>query len=401
MVMHTPELRKLLHRGVSEVIVEADLLALLEAGKPLRLKQGFDPTRPDLHLGHAVGLRKLRQLQELGHEVILIIGDWTAQIGDPSGQSATRQMLTVEEVRANAETYLAQFFKIVDPTRTRPVFQSEWYGSFGLTDVISLTSRFTVAQLLQREDFSKRFDANKPIAITELLYPLLQAYDSVAIESDVEFGGTDQKFNILLGRELQSQVGQRPQQALLVPILTGTDGSQKMSKSLDNYIGVDEPADVMYGKLMSIPDHLIPEYFELVTDIPDAELQAVRAKLAEGNVNPMDLKHRLATEITTQFHSAEAAAAGADEFRRVHQRRELPTEIPVARVSAAWFTTGGTPDDLVFEAGLAVSKSEAKRLVKQGGVRLGGEKLSDARVTVTEGAVLQVGRRSFARLERT
>ena len=259
----------LLKRGVAEVIIEQEMVKLLESGKPLRLKQGFDPSRPDIHLGHVVGLRKLRQFQELGHQVILIVGDWTAQIGDPSGQSITRPMLTAEEVKSNAESYMQQFFKVVDKSRTEVRLQSEWFGKFTLADIIKLTSKFTVAQFLAREDFAKRYADGQPIAITELLYPLLQAYDSVAIEADVEFGGIDQKFNCLVGRELQGMMGQRQQQVFLMPLLVGTDGVQKMSKSLGNYIAVDEPPYDMYGKVMSIPDNLIMLYFELLTDVPD------------------------------------------------------------------------------------------------------------------------------------
>ena len=248
------DLHHIIRRGVSEIIVESEFVERMQEGKPLRLKMGFDPSATDIHLGHAVGLRKLRQLQDIGHKVILIVGDWTAQIGDPSGRSATRPMLTAEEVQKNAETYMAQFFKIVDRDRTETRWQSEWFGKFTLTDVIGLTSRFTVAQFLAREDFANRFKANQPIAITELLYPLLQAYDSIAIESDVEFGGTDQMFNLLVGRDLQGMLGQRPQQCFLMPLLPGTDGVQKMSKSLGNYIGIDEPPNDLYGKTMSLPD---------------------------------------------------------------------------------------------------------------------------------------------------
>ena len=266
-------LQQITRRGVSEIILEEEFIRLLPEGKPLRLKMGFDPSRPDIHLGHVVGLRKLRQLQELGHQVVLIVGDWTAQIGDPSGQSVIRPMLTHEEVIENAESYMRQFFKIVDKDRTEAVWQSEWFGKFTLADVIGLTGRFTVAQFLERDDFAKRFQAHKPIAITELLYPLLQAYDSVVVRSDVEFGGTDQKFNLLVGRELQEMMGQRPQQCFLMPILVGTDGVRKMSKSYDNYIGVEEHPNDMYGKVMSIQDELLMGYFEYLTDVPDHELE--------------------------------------------------------------------------------------------------------------------------------
>ncbi len=264
--------RHLLKRGVADIIIEEELIKLLESGRKLRLKQGFDPSCPDIHLGHVVGLRKLRQFQELGHQVILIVGDWTAQIGDPSGVSQTRPMLSPEEVRSNAETYMKQFFKVVDREKTQVVWQSEWFGKFSLADVIGLASKFTVAQMLQRDDFSKRYASGRPIAVTEFLYPLLQAYDSVVIEADVEFGGTDQTFNCLVGRELQQMIGQPPQQVFLVPLLVGTDGSIKMSKSLGNYIAIDELPDEIYGKVMSIPDNLMMDYFELLSDIPDEEL---------------------------------------------------------------------------------------------------------------------------------
>lgn len=310
----------LLRRGVAEVIVESELLKLLESGKPLRLKQGFDPSCPDIHLGHVVGLRKLSQFQKLGHRVVLIVGDWTAQIGDPSGASATRNMLSAEEVQANAKTYMEQFFRVVDKDKTEVRWQSEWFGKYGLEDVIKLTSKFTVAQFLAREDFAKRYSAGRPIAITELLYPLLQAYDSVAIEADVEFGGTDQKFNCLVGRELQQMMGQRPQQVFMVPLLIGTDGSQKMSKSLGNYIGVDEPPNEIYGKVMSIPDSLIIDYLELVTDVSDEEITNYREQIAQQSINPMVIKKRLAEEIVTQFHGAQSALEAEEHFAKVFQR---------------------------------------------------------------------------------
>ncbi len=265
--MKTTERERLLKRGVSEIIVESEFAELLDSGRSLRLKMGFDPSAPDIHVGHSVGLRKLRQFQDIGHRVVLIVGDWTAQIGDPSGRSQTRPMLTAEEVQENAETYLAQFFKIVDRSKTEIRWQSEWFGKFSLTDVIQLTSRFTVAQFLAREDFSNRYKSNQPIAITELLYPLLQAYDSIAVESDVEFGGMDQKFNLLVGRDLQGMMGQRSQQCVLVPLLPGTEGVQKMSKSLGNCIGIDEPANDIYGKTMSLPDEMIIPYLENATDV--------------------------------------------------------------------------------------------------------------------------------------
>ena len=327
--MLSPEtLDAIVNRGVSEIISREEFVRLLNSGRPLRLKMGFDPSRPDIHLGHVVGLRKLRQLQDLGHQVILIVGDWTAQIGDPSGQSATRPMLTHEQVLENAQSYLRQFFKVVDEDRAQVVQQSEWFGKFTLADVIGLTGRFTVAQFLQRADFAQRFAEQRAIAITELLYPLLQAYDSVVIESDVEFGGTDQMFNLLVGRELQGMMGQTPQQCFMMPILVGTDGVQKMSKSLDNYVAVDEPPEDMYGKIMSIGDSQIANYYELLTDLPSSSLVDLKQDLEQDSVNPMEHKKRLAWEITNQFHDKSAADSAQANFERVVQGRNLPDEMP-------------------------------------------------------------------------
>ncbi len=399
---------RLLRRGVVEIIVEEELIKLLESGRKLRLKQGFDPSRPDIHLGHVVGLRKLRQFQELGHQLILIVGDWTAQIGDPSGESATRPMLSAEEVRANAETYMKQFFKVVDREKTKVVWQSEWFGKFTLADVIALTSKFTVAQMLQRDDFAKRYASGRPIAITEFLYPLLQAYDSVVIEADVEFGGTDQKFNCLVGRELQQMVGQPPQQVFLMPLLVGTDGSQKMSKSLENYIAVDELPSEMYGKVMSIPDNLMMDYFELLTDVPDKELTEFRADLDSQSVNPMVLKKRLAREIVAEFHDDQATKEAEMAFERQVQRRELPEEIPVLRIGDAGWGRDETAIEgswdivyLLCEAKLSKSRSEAKRLIAQGAVEIDGNKVTGDRVPLEEihnGSVIKVGKRRFVKI---
>ena len=321
------DLNYLLKRAVAEIIVEEEMVQMLRSGRKLRLKEGFDPSTPDIHLGHMVTLRKLRQFQELGHQIVLIVADWTAQIGDPSGVSATRKMLTADEVKSNAETYMKQFFKIVDKDRTEVRWQSEWFGKFDLGDVIRLTSRFTVAQFLARDDFNKRYNEGRPIAITEFLYPLLQAYDSVAIRAEVEFGGTDQKFNFLVGRELQGMMGQRPQQCFMMPLLVGTDGVQKMSKSLGNYIGVDEPPEDIYGKTMSIRDDFILPYFELLTDVPDSELAGFKKQLAETGFNPMTLKKRLARELVTQLYSEREAAAAEAHFSKVVQQGETPDEM--------------------------------------------------------------------------
>jgi len=401
------DISRLLKRGVAEIIIENEMAELLRSGKPLRLKEGFDPSFPDIHLGHMVALRKLRQFQELGHQVILIVGDWTAQIGDPSGVSTTRPMLSVEQVQANAETYMKQFFKVVDRKRTEVRWQSEWFGKFTLADIIQLTSKFTVAQLLAREDFSNRYSAGRPITLTELLYPLLQAYDSVVIQADVEFGGTDQKFNLLVGRELQSMVGQHPQQIFLVPILIGTDGSQKMSKSLGNYIGVAEPPDEIYGKVMSIPDSLILSYFELVTDVPDEELEEFRQELKDESVNPMMLKKRLAREIVTQLYSQKAAAEAEEHFARVVQKGEVPEEIPEYRISFSAHAPAiplGQIDmsRVLVTIKMAESRSEAYRLIRQGAVEIDGKQIDDSITrALKDGSIIKVGKRRFAKVINT
>ncbi|MBI3743026.1 MAG: tyrosine--tRNA ligase [Chloroflexi bacterium] len=418
MTVRTPtdaELHRILNRGVAEIIVRDEFVRLLKAGKRLRLKQGFDPSAPDIHLGHAVGMRKLRQLQELGHTVVLIVGDWTAQIGDPSGRSATRKMLIADEVARNAETYLQQFFRIVDKDRTEVRRQTEWFNNFGLADVIQLTRKFTVAQILKRDDFAKRYADNQPIAVTEMLYPLLQAYDSVMVKADVEFGGTDQRFNNLLGRELQGIEGQRPQQVFLVPLLVGTDGAQKMSKSLGNYIGVAEPPESMFGKTMSIPDTLLPLYFELLTDVSDDELASIKRSVESHDVNPMDLKKRLGRELVAQFHGANAAQAAQANFERVVQRKEVPEDIPTLALPFAG-NSGHANADLVAKpgqgsaevhlarllvrAGLAPSAAEVRRLLKQGAVRLDGRQLGekDIVVTLSPNAKVQVGNRRFVQV---
>ena len=398
-------LKRILKRGVAEIIVEEEFIKLLNSGKPIRLKQGFDPSRPDIHLGHVVGLKKLRQLQDIGHKVILIVGDWTAQIGDPSGASVTRPMLTAEEVKANAQTYMEHFFKVVDPDKTEVRWQSEWFGKFDLADVIKLTSKFTVAQFLARDDFRKRFEEQKPIAITELLYPLMQAYDSVEIEADVEFGGTDQMFNCLVGRELQQMVGQRPQQVFLMPILAGTDGKQKMSKSLDNYIAVDEPPNDMYGKVMSLPDELIMDYFELITDVDEDELAEFRKQLASSSINPMDLKKRLAFEIVLQFHDDKAACDADAHFGKVVQDKQLPDEIEEARISfkdlqVAEGKAIAIPN-MLQKIGLVESKGEARRLLNQGAVQIDGVKVTSSEAIIKDGSIIKAGKRRIRKIVNT
>lgn len=421
------DINQLLKRGVSEIIIEQELIKLLRSGKQLRLKEGFDPSFPDIHLGHMVTLRKLRQFQELGHQVVLIVGDWTAQIGDPSGVSITRPMLSMEQVQANAETYMNQFFKVVDKKRTEVRWQTEWFGKFTLADIMQLTSKFTVAQLMAREDFSNRYNSGRPIAITELLYPLLQAYDSVAIQADVEFGGTDQKFNLLVGRELQSIVGMSSQQLFLVPLLVGTDGSQKMSKSLGNYIGIAEPPNEIYGKVMSIPDSLILHYFELVTDVPDQELEEFRQELGNEIINPMTLKQRLSREIVTQLYDKKSASEAEVYFAKVFQKREVPEEIPqveitkelLQKIKARSFKEEGSvvsdmdvgkPETeewtvsvplLLCEIGLAKSRSEAKRLIAQGAVHIDDRTIYETNGDngdIRIGSIIKVGPRRWVKL---
>lgn len=400
----------LLNRGVAEVIVRSELSGLLGSGKKLRLKEGFDPSFPDIHLGHMVALRKLRQFQEQGHQVVLIVGDWTAQIGDPTGASVTRPMLTAEQVKTNALTYMEQFFKIVDKGKTEVRWQSDWFGKFSLADVIRLTSRFTVAQLLARDDFNKRFTEQRPIAVTELMYPLLQAYDSTVIQSDVEFGGIDQKFNILAGRQLQEMVGQRPQQCIMTPLLVGTDGVRKMSKSLGNYIAVAEPAEEKFGKIMSIADNLVLQYFELLTDVPEKELTEYKQAMENNAVNPMTLKKRLAGEIITQLDGAPAAVEAEHHFEKVHQKRELPDEIPESRISFNQVTTlrdGKNFIDIsriLVDTGMADSRSEAKRLIAQAGTTLAGQVVTNPFVpaeTVYSGIILTTGKLHFTKLINT
>lgn len=395
---------ELLKRGTSGIIPENGLAEKLEksakTGKPLVVKLGLDPTAPDIHLGFAVVLRKLRKFQDLGHQVVIIIGDYTALIGDPSGRSATRPMLSTEQIKANAETYVDQLSAILDRDRTSVRFNGEWLGKLSFADVVRLTSKMTVAQVLEREDFAKRFAEHLPISLHELLYPLAQAYDSVAIEADIEMGGQDQMFNILAGRALQKESGQDPQIALFMPLLVGLDGEKKMSKSLGNYIGIAESPNEMFGKVMSIPDNLLSMYFELCTDVPLSEVAQLVKEAESGVVNPKVVKRRLGREIVSIYHGAEAAQAADDEFERVHARREMPVEIPDALFSGEGEMTLMT---LVKEAGFAPSTSDARRLIQQGGVRIDGEKVLEPKTvrpaTEWSGALLQVGSRKFGRLK--
>ena len=389
----------LLNRGVEDIIVREDFLKKLDSGKSLRLKMGFDPSAPDIHLGHVVGLRKLRQLQELGHKVILIVGDWTAQIGDPSGRSQTRKMLSSEEVNANAQTYLDQFFKIVDRDQTEIRLQSEWFGPFNLSNVIELTSKFTVAQILARDDFAKRFSDNHPIAITELLYPLLQAYDSVAIESDVEFGGSDQRFNLLVGRELQQNQGMEPQQCFIMPLLPGTDGTQKMSKSLNNYIGINETGREIYGKIMSIPDTLISRYFELLTDKPTDQVLEIQNALSNGSANPMELKKEVAHTIVREFYSLDMAKEAESFFTKTVQNRETPDDIDHFILPDDAESETLRLSNILVESGLTSSAGEARRLIDQNAIKLDGTTITkNLSIKELGRGVLKVGRRRYLRL---
>jgi len=392
------ELRSIITRAVADIIPRDEFIASLTSGRALRLKMGFDPSAPDLTLGHAVGLRKLRQLQDLGHTIVVIVGDWTARIGDPSGQSKTRPMLTADQVKENAETYLRQFSKIVDRELTEIRWQSEWFDEFTLTTVVNLAAKFTVAQMLERGDFAERFAAGKPIGIHELFYPLLQAYDSVAVKADVEFGGTDQTFNLLVGRDLQPEFGQKPQAVFTVPLLVGTDGV-KMSKSQGNYVALDEPPGEMYGKLMSITDPLVGDYFELLTDVPTEDVAAIREAVPRGGTGARDAKMRLAYEIVSQFHGADAAAEAEDEFRRVFSKREAPEEardLPVPFNGAASVEIDLT--DALGSAGLVPSKSEVRRLVSQRAVEVNGTPVDSTRVTVGKGTMIRVGKHRFVRI---
>ena len=397
--MPLTEKEDVLSRGVEEIIVRSEFLDRLNSGQKMRLKMGFDPSAPDIHMGHAVGLRKLRQLQEMGHQVVLIVGDWTAQIGDPSGRAETRKMLGIEEVQANAQTYLDQFFKIVDRDRTEIRWQSEWFGPFTLTNVIELTSKFTVAQILAREDFAKRFGENQPISITELLYPLLQGYDSVAIESDVEFGGTDQKFNLLVGRELQQMRDMKPQQCFIMPLLPGTDGVQKMSKSLGNYIGIDEAPQEIFGKVMSIPDSMILPYFDWLTDTPTTEIIEIEKSLNTMSVNPIELKKTVAYRLVSDFHDSKSAALAQDFFEKTVQGGEVPNDIPEYTVPSGGDASNWKLSNLLVDSGLTASNGEARRLIEQGAVRINEIAITkNENIADLDKGILRAGRRRYLKL---
>ena len=386
-----------LRRGAQEILPEAELLKKLGRGVPLRIKAGFDPTAPDLHLGHTVLINKLRQFQQLGHEVTFLIGDFTGLIGDPTGKSTTRPRLTPEEVAANAQTYQTQIFKILDPAKTTIAFNSTWMNALGTAGLIALAAQYTVARMLERDDFAKRYKGGQPIAIHEFLYPLVQGYDSVALRSDVELGGTDQKFNLLVGRTLQEAHGQEPQVVLTMPLLEGLDGVNKMSKSLGNYIGIAEPAEDMFGKLMSISDTLMWRYFDLLSFRSTAEIAALREAVAAGR-NPRDVKFELGVEIVSRFHGAGAGEAAREAFIARFSKGALPEEIPEVQLPVA--AAGAKLAWVMKEAGLAPSTTEAMRLLKQGAVRVGGERISTPETLFFPGEtyLLQVGKRGIAKI---
>ncbi len=386
-------------RGTQEVLTQADLVRKLARGKPLVIKAGFDPTAPDLHLGHTVLLNKMRQFQQFGHEVVFLIGDFTGMIGDPTGRNATRPPLTTPQIKANARTYEKQVFKILDAGRTRVDFNSRWFGQMSAAGLIEIAAKHTVARMIERDDFSKRFKANQPIALHEFLYPLVQGYDSVALQADVELGGTDQKFNLLVGRALQEQYGQEPQVVITMPLLEGLDGVNKMSKSLGNYVGIAEDADTQFGKLMSISDALMWRYFELLSFRPLAEIAALRKAVEEGR-NPRDVKFELAAEIVARFHDAAAASRAQETFIARFSQKTLPTDLPLQFLSCPE-QAGLRLAAALREAGLAASNSEANRKILEGAVKVDGNRTTDREMRLAPGTeyVLQLGPRRFARVQ--
>ena len=400
MISAQEQVRQIKH-GVADLINEQDLVKKIEKSikenKPLVIKLGLDPTAPDIHLGHTVPLRKLRLFQEFGHQVVIVIGGFTARIGDPTGKSVTRPPLTKEEVLKNAETYKTQIFKVLDPEKTIVRDNSEWLESMNFADVLRLASSYTVARMMERDDFSKRFKEGRPIGVHEFMYPLMQGYDSVALQADVEFGGTDQTFNLLMGRHLQELEGQEPQVVITMPLLEGLDGVQKMSKSLGNYIGIDEEPKEMYGKAMSIPDELMMRYFMLVTDMSIEEQDDMAKRLESGELHPRDAKMLLARTIVRLYHGEEAALEAEEEFKRVFQQRALPTDIPEYAMAA--------PTEPIFvpqfctDAGLTASNGEARRSIKAGAFKVNGEKYTEENLTLEEGMIVQVGKRKFVKIK--
>ena len=400
MVSAQEQVRQIKH-GVADLINEQDLVKKIEKSikenKPLVVKLGLDPTAPDIHLGHTVPLRKLRLFQEFGHQVVIVIGGFTARIGDPTGKSVTRPPLTKEEVLKNAETYKTQIFKVLDPEKTIVRDNSEWLESMNFADVLRLASSYTVARMMERDDFSKRFKEGRPIGVHEFMYPLMQGHDSVALHADVEFGGTDQTFNLLMGRHLQELEGQEPQVVITMPLLEGLDGIQKMSKSLGNYIGIDEEPKEMYGKAMSIPDELMMRYFMLVTDMSIEEQEDMAKRLESGELHPRDAKMQLARTIVRLYHGEEAALEAEEEFKRVFQQRAMPTDVPEYAMDA--------PTEPIFvpqfctDAGLTASNGEARRSIKAGAFKVNGEKYTEENLKLEDGMIVQVGKRKFVKIK--
>ena len=400
--MSVAEQMSVIKRGAVEILIEKELEGKLEkslkSGLPLKIKAGFDPTAPDLHLGHTVLIHKLRQFQQLGHEVNFLIGDFTGMIGDPTGKSETRKALTREDVLKNAETYKEQVFKILDPEKTKVVFNSTWLNELGCSGLIGLASKYTVARMLERDDFHKRFTGQQPISIHEFLYPLVQGYDSVALKSDLELGGTDQKFNLLVGRELQREWGQEPQCVLTMPLLEGLDGVNKMSKSLGNYIGINEPGDEIFGKIMSISDGLMIRYYELLSDLPLIDLQKLKTGLEDGALHPMEAKKALGRELVGRFHGTSAAREAEENFVKRFRDNEVPDEMP--QVCHSLGDGALLLARAMTEAGLTKSNGEGRRAIDQGGVKLNGEKVSNANLELDAVGeyIVQIGRRRFARI---
>ena len=399
---------KLIASGAVEVIPEDEMRSKIErsiqSGRPLVVKLGVDPTSPDLHIGHAVPLNKLRHFQELGHEIVLLIGDFTALIGDPAEQETTRPVLTQEQVDANARTYVEQAGKIIDTSKARLARNSEWLAPLSFRDILALTSKFTVARVMERDDFSRRLREEKPLGLHEFLYPVMQAYDSVALKADVEIGGTDQKFNLLAGRNLQRSLGQEPQCVVTLPLLEGTDGVQKMSKSLNNDVGLTDPGDDMFGKIMSIPDEMIRKYFELVSPVPPAEVEEMMVEVSEGRMNPRDAKERLAWEVTDVYRGADEADRARDRFRSVFSRRELPDEAQVAVLDKSVFKDGKVwVVELLLLLDMAPSKAEARRLIDGGGVSIDGDRVADSDLELTpgdiDGKLVRKGKKQFKRIQ--
>ena len=404
--MDIKEELRIIKRGTEEIISEEELIKKIEKSRkekrPLRVKQGFDPNAPDIHLGHTVGLRKMRQFQDLGHDIYFLIGDFTGMIGDPSGKSVTRKQLTEEEVKKNAETYKKQVFKILNPEKTKVVFNSHWLGKLSFSEVLKVCSKYTVARMLERDDFSTRYKEGKPIGIHEFMYPLMQGYDSVAMQADIELGGTDQKFNLLVGRDIQREYNQEPQVIITLPLLEGTDGVEKMSKSLNNYIGINESPQEMYGKTMSVPDKLMARYFELVTDVPLNEIDKIKMGLENNNLHPRDVKKKLAREIVTLYHGQSAATMAEEEFEKVFKNKLFPEEMKELILKKDDLKDGKRwIVNMVKDCGTLGSTGETIRMIQQGGVKIDGVQILNKNedIKVKDGMVLRIGKLCFRRIK--